>query len=468
MQHRLIWFRDDLRVTDNAAVCAALDAAPTGSVRAIFVRADREWDDFGIGPNRLHFTEHALRALAESLAMLGVPFLVLNAASYDDQVIKISEYCHKNQIAEIYFNHEYQINERRRDQALEARLAGAVRVLGYHDRLILPPGSVLTGDGRYYSVFSPFKRRWMTQLRDTAYAPYTMPRAIGPPVPVESWEPMAQAPESDLSWIEPSESAAQKALGSFIDTGLTQYDDRRNAPSVIGTSRLSPYLARGLLSPRQCVAAAEQALNRPLWDFPEAAFSWINELIWREFYHHLLVGFPRLSKSRAFKPETEALVWRNDSAEIEAWKNGQTGIPIVDAGMRELARTGWMHNRVRMIVAQFLTKNLWVDWRIGEAYFMRLLVDSDLAANNGGWQWSASTGTDAAPYFRVFNPISQSEAHDPEARYITKWIPELARLPVKKRHDPSRHGPVENYPSALVDLKSTRARAIASFKELSS
>ena len=167
----------------------------------------------------------------------------------------------------------------------------------------------------------------------------------------------------------------------------------------------------------------------PNLGFSANAFSWINELIWRDFYQHLLIGFPRLSKNKAFRPETEALQWRNNPEEIESWKSGQTGIPIVDAGMRELKQTGWMHNRVRMVVAQFLTKNLLCDWRIGEAHFMRYLVDSDLGANNGGWQWSASTGTDAAPYFRVFNPVSQGETHDPDGQYICRFIPRISWHP---------------------------------------
>lgn len=207
-------------------------------------------------------------------------------------------------------------------------------------------------------------------------------------------------------------------------------------------------------------------MNRPIWDFPEDAFSWINELIWRDFYQHLLVGFPRLSKNKAFRPETETLQWRNNTAEIDAWKNGLTGIPIVDAGMRELKATGWMHNRVRMIVAQFLTKNLLCDWRIGEAHFMRYLVDSDLGANNGGWQWSASTGTDAAPYFRVFNPVSQGETHDSEGAYICHYIPELADLPKAKRHSPWLASVPGGYVEPIVDLKSSRQRAIDAFKDL--
>lgn len=369
-------------------------------------------------------------------------------------------------MAQSYFNYEYQINERQRDHALAAAVS-PTRVHPFLDRLVLQPGTVLTGEGRYYGVFTPFKRRWIETLKHQQYAPYTLASVSRVPVTESDWDPLATAPESDLNSFATTEIEAKTQLADFVTHRLLAYDAHRNHPAVAGTSKLSPYLARGLLSPRQCIAAAEAALNRPIWDFPENAFAWINELIWREFYHHLLVGFPRLSKDRAFKPETEAVQWRNNASEIEAWKAGRTGIPIVDAGMRELASTGWMHNRVRMIVAQFLTKNLLVDWRIGERHFMRYLIDSDLAANNGGWQWSASTGTDAAPYFRVFNPVSQSEAHDAEAAYLAHWIPELAALPPKKRHAPWVSRVPAGYHAPIVDLKASRQRAIDTFKELS-
>ena len=282
------------------------------------------------------------------------------------------------------------------------------------------------------------------------------------------WTSICEAPESDLSAFATDERQIQIDLKNFVDHRLAGYESNRNQPSIRGTSRLSAALARGLLSPRQCVRAAEEALSRPIRDFPAGAFSWINELIWRDFYQHLLIGFPRLSKNKAFRPETEALQWRNNSEEIESWKSGQTGIPIVDAGMRELKQTGWMHNRVRMVVAQFLTKNLLCDWRVGEAHFMRFLVDSDLGANNGGWQWSASTGTDAAPYFRVFNPVSQGETHDPDGRYICRFIPELADIQKSKRHAPWLGSIPSGYRPPIVDLKSSRQRAIDAFKDLKS
>lgn len=464
MQHRLIWFRDDLRLDDNAAVAAALHDSDMSRISAVFLTADTEWSEFGYGANRLFYTDAVLRSLATRLAQEGVHFQVVRLANYLDQAQWIKSFCESEAVTDLYFNIEYQINERRRDLTLESQLT-STKVHQFLDRIVLQPGEVLTGEGKYYGVYSPFKRRWLETLKHTSYGPYALPQHRHNAVPVASWTSFVEAPESDVSGFATTEQDAQQRLNDWIANGLLHYDAERNRPALPGTSRLSPYLARGLLSPRQCLSAAEHALARPIWDFPDEAFSWVNELIWREFYHHLLIGYPRLSKDRAFKPETDAMPWRNQPEEIEAWSTGRTGIPIVDAGMRELRATGWMHNRVRMVVAQFLTKNLLVDWRIGERFFMRYLLDSDLAANNGGWQWSASTGTDAAPYFRVFNPVSQSESHDTEAHYITQWIPELASLPVKKRHAPWLTQVPTGYVAPIVDLKQSRQRAIDTFKD---
>ena len=467
MQHRLIWFRDDLRVTDNAAVSAALDCDPNTRISAVFLTAESDWASFGYGPNRLYYTQQLLTHLSTSLASLGIGLTVIRLKTYHDQVAWIGQFCATECVSDLYFNQEYQWSERLRDRQIRDN-AGSVTVHAFVDRVLLQPSTVLTGDERFYSVFSPFKRRWLSIYQDQGVRPFTLPVRPRVPVKPSQWPSLCDRPDSDLSQFPMTEEDAQRALEDFVTHRLGHYDRTRNQPDVSGTSRLSGALARGLLSPRQCIQAAEDQIQRPIWEFPDNAFSWINELIWRDFYQHLLVGFPRLSKNRAFRKETEALAWRNLPTEIDAWKAGRTGIPIVDAGMRELKATGWMHNRVRMIVAQFLTKNLLCDWRIGEAHFMQFLVDSDLGANNGGWQWSASTGTDAAPYFRVFNPVSQSEAHDHQANYISHWIPELLTIPVKKRHAPWSESIPQGYTAPIVDLKTSRQRAIDAFKDLKS
>ncbi len=265
------------------------------------------------------------------------------------------------------------------------------------------------------------------------------------------------------------EPEAQRRLENFVQR-IGNYQRVRDMPAVNGTSLLSPYLAAGVISPRQCLAAA-LAANKGQIAGDDGVATWISELAWRDFYTHVLVGFPRVSKHRPFKLKTDQLNWRTDEPKFEAWKQGRTGYPIVDAGMRQLNQTGWMHNRLRMVTAMFLTKHLLIDWRWGEKYFMQHLIDGELAANNGGWQWSASTGTDSVPYFRIFNPFSQSKRFDPDGDFIKKLCPELSPIPPAALHDEkkfsaaiAKHG--VDYPTYIVDYKQGRERALQAFKNL--
>ena len=252
------------------------------------------------------------------------------------------------------------------------------------------------------------------------------------------------------------EAIAHKRLKQFAQEKIDQYHAGRDFPAHNATSQLSPYLANGILSPRQCFTAAIQANHGKLTDGQLGVDTWISELIWREVYKQILANFPRISMNQAFKQETEKWPWRHDQDLFSAWTKGQTGYPLIDAAMRQLHQTGWMHNRLRMVVAMFLTKDCFIDWRLGEKYFMQNLVDGDLAANNGGWQWAASTGCDAVPYFRVFNPVRQSERFDPEGVFIKTYCPELQSVPTKQLHDPFKHPIGLNYPKPIIDYRNTR------------
>jgi deoxyribodipyrimidine photo-lyase len=285
-------------------------------------------------------------------------------------------------------------------------------------------------------------------------------------------------PESVSGFTVPSESLralwpagedqAHQRLAQFADEQIHYYQDERDLPAKPGTSQLSPYLAAGVLSPRQCLHAALHSNNGEFESGSPGVFTWITELLWREFYKHILVGYPRVSRHRAFRPETEYLPWRNAPDELSAWKQGRTGFPIIDAAIRQLLETGWMHNRLRMVMAMFLTKNLLIDWREGERFFMQHLIDGDLAANNGGWQWGASTGTDAAPYFRIFNPTTQGERFDKAGRFIKAWIPELSDVPEKDIHTPHRWAEkqhrVLDYPLPIIDHARARKDTLAAFE----
>lgn len=342
------------------------------------------------------------------------------------------------------------------------------------DQLFFAPGSVLTQSGGYFQVFSQFRKVCYQRLATALPACRPLPAAQAP-LPITSDTIPTEvagfaAPSEALRQLWPAgEDEAQQRLQRFADEQLEWYDQQRDFPATPGTSQLSAYLAAGVISPRQCLHAALTINRGEFASGNPGAVCWISELLWREFYKHILVGYPRVSMGRAFRRETEALAWRHAPDELAAWQEGRTGLPIIDAAMRQLRETGWMHNRLRMIVAMFLTKNLLIDWREGERWFMRHLIDGDLAANNGGWQWSASTGTDAAPYFRIFNPLSQSAKFDPEGRFLRHWLPELASLNKRDIHNPDALGGlfgVAGYPRPMVDLSKSRERALVAFKNL--
>jgi deoxyribodipyrimidine photo-lyase len=413
----------------------------------------------------------ALRDLQPRLANIGVALKLLRVEQWQDVPQALLAFCQQNGITEIHCNREQGVHERRRDRACYTLLQSAgIATVAHNGQTLLAPGSLKTGSGGVYRVFSPFARACRARLRTDPLTLLPCP----PPQPL----PANHLPDDiDAIWPEDLPSLAaqwpvepahiEKRLTNFLKERIFDYETARNFPAQPGTSSLSPYLAAGLISPAQCLNAALAVNQGELETGQVGVRSWINELIWREFYWHLLNGFPKLSMAKPLKDETEAVQWRESPEDFAAWAQGRTGIPLVDAAMQQLLQTGWMHNRLRMVVAMFLTKNLLIDWRHGEAFFMRHLIDGELAANNGGWQWSASTGADSAPYFRVFNPISQSQKFDPEGTFIRHWLPVLESLDAKSIHDPT---PVQRqalgYPLPIVDLKSSRVRAIDAFKQL--
>ncbi len=466
---QLVWLRNDLRLQDNSALW---NAAQRGPVVACCILTPAQWQQHDMAAVRVDFYLRTLKALSGSLAELGIALRVVTVEDFAAVPQALLELCDEHGVASVHCNREYPVNERARDRAVaEALQARGIEFHAYHDALIAPPGSVRKQDGEPYQVFTPFKRAWLQLVAGR------LPDLLPAPEPAESAasdsDPVPDAlPEFDTTvpaelWPA-GEREALRLLEDFVAERLDDYKARRDCPAESGTSRLSPHLAVGAISARQCLHGALAANGGEFDSGSEGAVTWISELVWREFYHHLLVAFPRLCRYQPFRLETRQLRWRDSESDFRRWCDGATGVPIVDAGMRQLRETGWMHNRVRMIVAMFLTKNLLIDWRRGERHFMRHLVDGDLAANNGGWQWSASTGTDAAPYFRIFNPFTQAERFDPEAEYIQRFVPELASLPARVIHNPTqlaRQRPAD-YPDVMVDLKTSRERAIAAFKAL--
>ncbi len=469
----LVWFRRDLRVTDNSALFQAAKQADEGVLGVYFV-TPVQWKQHDDADCKINFWIENLLLLSESLAKLNIPLVVKTCDTFDTVPKQLVNLAKKHRCNALFFNREYEINEVRRDNATaKACQAAGIAVQRFHDRVIVPPREIATKEDRFYSVFTPYRKVWDTKALDFI-EPLPKPKKQQA-FDIESSPVPRKVKGVDFSDVRTDlwpagESEARKRLKKF-STHIASYDKARDIPSVNGTSLLSPYLVAGVISPRQCMAAALTANNGKIAGKNDGARIWISELTWRDFYTHVLVGFPRVSMNRPFKKKTEAISWRHNESDLEAWKNGQTGYPIVDAGMRQLNRTGWMHNRLRMVTAMFLTKHLLIDWRLGERYFMQKLIDGDLAANNGGWQWSASTGTDSVPYFRIFNPFSQSSRFDPDGIFIKKLCPELKNIPAKALHDEKKLAKAiadsnVDYSEYVVDYKAGRERALAAFKSL--
>lgn len=468
---QLYWLRNDLRLYDNHALW---HARQNGNVVAVCMLTPGTWHEHDDAALKVDFWLRNLQAMQDQLAERGIPLKILQRQRFSDAAKALLDLAEETGAAGIFFNEEYGIHEQARDNTVaDAFVDASLGCQRYADQVLFQPGSLRTQEGTMYKVFSQFRKLAYKKLHSH------LPECLGAPrkqtltgiasdsVP-ESVSGFDRASTDQQKLWPAGERAASDRLHSFTQEVLPDYKKLRDSPAVDGTSRLSAYLAAGVLSPRQCLHAAIAANQGEFDSGSPGAVAWISELLWREFYKHILVCYPRVSRGRAFRPETEAVPWRNDPEALAAWKEGRTGIPIVDAAMRQMLATGWMHNRLRMISAMFLTKNLLIDWREGERWFMRHLIDGDLASNNGGWQWSASTGTDSAPYFRVFNPVTQSQRFDPNGGFIRTWIPELRHLDAKKIHLPPPGDLLEttSYPRPIVDLGETRRRAIDTFKSL--
>ncbi len=460
----LVWFRNDLRVADNPALW---EACEYGRVIACFVKSAVQWRDHDVGNRRLAFLARSLNALSCELARLGIPLVVVDAPRFVDVPSVLLELAKRHGAQRVAMNAEYPTNEKRRDDAVvQAMAANGIEVVVSHGGVTMPPGTVLTQKGTPYSVFGSFKRRWLERVQPGQIRPLPAPRAQGEQILAFQIDGLAGAPLELLAdkWVV-GERAARCRLTEFIEGSAGDYAVDRDSPSAGGTSNLSTYLSVGALSSNQCLHAATNLNGGRLRG--SRADVWIDEIIWREFYRHVTALFPRVSRGRSFRRACDALPWRDAPADLAAWQAGATGYPLVDAGMRQLRETGWMHNRLRMVTAMFLTKHLLIHWRHGERFFMQQLVDGDFAANNGGWQWCASTGTDAAPYFRIFNPTIQGKRFDPSGRFVRATLPELHDVPNRYLFEPHKSGVALDYPQPIVAHTFARQRAIAAFRSLS-
>lgn len=471
MQKQLIWFRQDLRIHDHSALW---HATQSGQTIALIVLSPEQWKVHDDAPIKIDFYLRQIQQLKQSLESLHIPLIIRVVPLWKELAEEINQLCHELDIENVHANIEIGVNELDRDFQIQKTLNQSARdLILYHDRSIFPIGSIRNKSNQPYQVFGAFKKYCYEQLSISIPQSYPVP-TIQQAIKLESSDSIPSLHDLGLKlqnieqqW-QVGEQYAFALLDDFIESKIFNYQTERDFPNTEGTSQLSAYLNIGILSIRQCLNAVFRAQHGHFHIDNIGQQTWLDELLWREFYQHILFDFPRVSKHLPFRIATQKIQWRDAPHDLTAWQHGQTGIPIIDAGMRQLLQTGWMHNRVRMIVAMFLTKNLLIDWRLGEQWFMQHLIDGDLAANNGGWQWCASTGTDSVPYFRIFNPINQSQKFDAQGDYIRRWLPELAHLDAKTIHEPyAKNSDLElNYPKPIVDLKQSRIRAIEAFKQI--
>jgi deoxyribodipyrimidine photo-lyase len=430
-QVNIFWFRRDLRLHDNAGLFHALkEGRPVLPVfifdREILDKLEDKED------RRVEFIHAALLEMHHKLADVSAGMHICQGKPVDVFTQLMQDY----DIEKIFTNHDYEPYAIKRDLAVKEILAKqGISFHSFKDQVIFEKSEVVKDDGKPYTVFTPYSRKWKTTLESNPVQHFPSQNLFNSFYRKAAW----QIPSLEEIGFHAKGQAFPSA--AFRDELIKKYSENRNFPSLPGTSRLGVHLRFGTISIRE-LAKKAIGLNE----------TFLNELIWRDFYHMILWHFPQVGEGKAFKPVYDLIQWRNNETEFEQWCKGQTGYPIVDAGMRELNETGFMHNRVRMITASFLTKHLLIDWRWGEAYFASKLLDFDLAANNGGWQWAAGSGCDAAPYFRIFNPALQTEKFDKQGRYIRQWVPEYQELTYQQPivlHEFARKRCLETYGAML-------------------
>ena len=463
----LIWLRSDLRIDDNPALSNTIKECE--EIIAIYIFSELQWKLHNESNIKHEFLIDNLNILEKSLEKLNIPLIAINTKSFESLPEDLCSFATKHNIDHIFWNNEFGFNESKRDLAvIESSKKIDIKISRYNDQVIYEPGFLRTGQGNPFSVFTPFKRRWIENF-DMNFLDIVQPNIANKPTKVKSDLSNLQFIKTHSANIKlwpAGEDAAQEKLASFLQLKAKSYSNSRNFPIIDGTSRISPYLALGILSPKRCILEGLKLNNFEFTSGNKGICKWIDEIIWREFYRNIMHAFPKVGQNQPFQDYTNSIQWRHSSKELKAFFAGKTGFPIVDAGVRQMLEEGWMHNRLRMVVAMFFTKNMLHDWRIGEKFFMQHLIDGDFSSNNGGWQWSASTGTDSAPYFRIFNPITQSQNFDPNGEFIKKFIPELKDVPISKIHQPqSDLFSSTTYPAPMLDLKESRLRAIQAFKD---
>ncbi|QUC17400.1 uncharacterized protein UV8b_01641 [Ustilaginoidea virens] len=484
------WFKMDLRCHDNRSLALASQKAKEAGVPliCIYIVSPQDFEAHVTAPIRVDFMLRTLEVLKQDLATLDIPLYVETVEKrkkIPDRVLELMEQWGSRHL---FANMEYEVDELRREATMVRDFSENGKSFEVvHDTCVVPPGRLRSGSGNQYAVYTPWYRAWVAHVHDNLdllelYDPPCKNPSSSrkkfkalfdcsiPDAPANKELSAAEKKRYHSLW-PCGEHAAMQRLHKFCEERIGSYSNKRNIPSDDGTSCLSVHLASGTLSSRTCVRTArDRNKTKRLDGGHEGIRVWVSEVAWRDFYKHVLVNWPYVCMNKPFKPEYSNISWSYNVDHFKAWCDGQTGFPIVDAAMRQMRQLGYMHNRCRMIVACFLAKDLLIDWRMGERYFMETLIDGDFASNNGGWGFSASVGVDPQPYFRIFNPLLQSEKFDPDGAYIRKWVPELSDLSNKEIHDPYGRGAgskakKNGYPKQIVDHKDCRDRALSAYKE---
>ncbi|OJJ45891.1 hypothetical protein ASPZODRAFT_133763 [Penicilliopsis zonata CBS 506.65] len=489
--HRAVvhWFKSDLRLEDNRALQLASQVAQEHKIPLIclYILSPEDLTAHLCSPARVDFTLRNLRVLKEVLGERDIPLYMETQDKRQAIPGRIVELCQQWGANHIFANLEYEVDELRREARLIRRCARqGIKFEAVHDTCVVTPGALASQQGNQYAVYTPWYRAWCTFLRqnpenlEVIDAPASNPAGARkqlaadlfasevPPAPSNKTLSDEEKKRFRTLYPEGEESALER-LQKFLDSAGRQYADNRNYMEKQATSVLSPYLAAGVLSARTAVSRAQAANRHQLTGANAGLSTWISEVAWRDFYRHVLVHWPFICMNKCFKPEFTNVEWEYDEETFCAWSEGRTGYPLVDAAMRQLRHCAWMHNRPRMVVSSFLAKDLLIDWRRGERFFMEHLVDGDFASNHGGWGFGSSTGVDPQPYFRIFNPVLQSERFDRDGEYIRRWVPELRDVKGAAIHDPYHRGAEaiaakQGYPRPIVDHSASRGRALARYK----
>ncbi|EYE93749.1 deoxyribodipyrimidine photo-lyase PHR1 [Aspergillus ruber CBS 135680] len=485
------WFKTDLRLHDNRALYMAYEIARDNKIPLIclYILSPEDLTAHLTSPARVDLTLRTLGQLKRDLGELDIPLYMETQDKRKDIPSRILDLCQRWGVNNLFTNIEYEVDELRRDARLVRLCAdNGIKFESVHDTCVVTPGAIHSQQGTQYAVYTPWYRTWVAFLQENpeylevVEEPGSNPddarRHFGdlfdsqvPAAPNN--KRLSDKEKAHLEQLYPAgEHEAFRRLEEFLEEKGKSYDDMRNIPAAKSTSVLSPYFASGSLSARTAVSMAKK-VNRNRLNSNESGYaSWISEVAWRDFYRHVLVQWPFICMNKCFKPEFTNLEWEYDRDQFNAWCEGKTGYPIVDAAMRQLKQDAWMHNRTRMVVSSFLSKDLLIDWRRGERYFMEHLIDGDFASNHGGWGFGSSTGVDPQPYFRIFNPSRQSERFDADGEYIRHWIPELRDIKGSAIHEPYERGAgavaeKTGYPKPIVKHSESRDRALDRYKRAS-